>query len=78
MIGAIAFAVVVILLLTLLIVFAIGSGPTRAQLDRPKRMEAGLRIIQQWKCLNPPGETELCDDELVWLKAVVDDALKED
>lgn len=76
MIGAIAFAVVVILLLTLLIVFAIGSGPTRAQLDRPARLEAALRTIQQWDCLNPP-RTDLCGD-LTWLKTVVDDALKED
>lgn len=36
-------------------------------------MEAALRSIQQWDCLNPP-RTDLFSDA-IWLRKIVDDAL---
>jgi hypothetical protein len=36
---------------------------------------ATLKTIQQWDALNPPAKELLSD--LVWLKKLVDDALKE-
>lgn len=45
------------------------------QSDREIRYKMALLRIREWDCLNPPA-THLCAD-LLWLKTLVDDALRE-
>jgi len=42
--------------------------------DRIAKLEAALRKIQQWDCLNPPVDW-ISDSK--WLKQLVDEALDE-